>query len=52
MLAALPNRERRVLTMRFYGSIAQPEIADQLGCSQMRVSRIPAKTLRDRALPD
>ncbi|WP_157121068.1 RNA polymerase sigma factor SigF [Nocardia miyunensis] len=55
LLDALPDRERRVLTMRFYGSMSQQEIADQLGCSQMQVSRILSKTLktlRDQALPD
>lgn len=55
LLGALPDRERQVLTMRFYRSMSQQEIADQLGCSQMQVSRILAKTLktlREQALPD
>ncbi|WP_067901881.1 RNA polymerase sigma factor SigF [Nocardia vaccinii] len=55
LLAALPDREREVLIMRFYGSMSQKQIADRLGCSQMQVSRLLAKTLktlRQQALPD
>ncbi len=46
LLAALPERERQVLIMRFYGSMSQQQIAQQLGCSQMQVSRMLTKTLR------
>ncbi|MFD5178876.1 RNA polymerase sigma factor SigF [Nocardia sp. NPDC058379] len=45
LLAGLPERERRILTMRFFESMTQTQIATQLGISQMHVSRILAKTL-------
>lgn len=45
LLAGLPERERRILTMRFFESMTQTQIASQLGISQMHVSRILAKTL-------
>jgi RNA polymerase sigma-B factor len=45
LIAQLPERERRVLTMRFFDSMTQTQIAKQLGISQMHVSRILAKTL-------
>jgi len=45
LLAGLPERERRILTMRFFESMTQTQIAAQLGISQMHVSRILAKTL-------
>lgn len=55
LIAALPERERRVLAMRFFQSMSQDQIAKQLGCSQMQVSRILSRTLkslRDQALRD
>ncbi|MEU3274203.1 SigB/SigF/SigG family RNA polymerase sigma factor [Saccharomonospora sp. NPDC006951] len=45
LLAALPERERRVLMLRFYGNLTQTQIADRIGVSQMHVSRLLAKTL-------
>jgi RNA polymerase sigma-B factor len=51
----LPEREQRILTMRFYGNMTQAEIGDQLGISQMHVSRLLARALRylrDRLLRD
>jgi RNA polymerase sigma-B factor len=62
LIAALPQRERDVLTLRFFGDQSQTQIARQIGCSQMHVSRLLTKalgTLRnqllaadDEALPD
>ncbi|MFE3289184.1 SigB/SigF/SigG family RNA polymerase sigma factor [Rhodococcus sp. NPDC059234] len=46
-LARLPERERTILALRFYGSLTQTQIADRLGISQMHVSRILSRTLRD-----
>jgi RNA polymerase sigma-B factor len=51
----LPERERRILTMRFYGNLTQAEIGERLGISQMHVSRLLARALRylrDRLLQD
>ncbi|MFI9502862.1 RNA polymerase sigma factor SigF [Nocardia sp. NPDC052566] len=45
LLAGLPERERRILTMRFFESMTQTQIATQMGISQMHVSRILSKTL-------
>ncbi|MCX4885005.1 MULTISPECIES: RNA polymerase sigma factor SigF [unclassified Streptomyces] len=39
-LAALPERERTILYMRFFGDMTQSRIADELGISQMHVSRL------------
>jgi RNA polymerase sigma-B factor len=52
-IAELPAREQRLLMMRFYGNMTQSEIGDQLGISQMHVSRLLAHALsylRDRIL--
>jgi len=38
--AALPEREQRILAMRFYGNMTQAEIGSRLGISQMHVSRL------------
>ncbi|MEV6769070.1 RNA polymerase sigma factor SigF [Nocardia sp. NPDC051030] len=45
LLEGLPERERRILTMRFFESMTQTQIANQMGISQMHVSRILSKTL-------
>ncbi|MGW4093573.1 RNA polymerase sigma factor SigF [Nocardia sp. NPDC004750] len=53
LIAELPPRDRQVLVMRFYESRTQSQIAEELGVSQMQVSRILArilKDLRERAL--
>ncbi|SCF15100.1 RNA polymerase, sigma 28 subunit, SigD/FliA/WhiG [Micromonospora matsumotoense] len=44
-LATLPERERRILTLRFYGNLTQVEIADRIGISQMHVSRLLTRAL-------
>jgi RNA polymerase sigma-B factor len=54
-LGELPEREQRLLLMRFYGNMTQAEIGEQLGISQMHVSRLLAHALgylRDRILED
>jgi len=45
LLASLPERERKILTMRFFGDMTQSQIAAELGISQMHVSRLLAQTL-------
>jgi RNA polymerase sigma-B factor len=45
LLARLPARERRILQLRFFGNKTQLQIADELGISQMHVSRLLARTL-------
>jgi RNA polymerase sigma-B factor len=44
-LAALDQREQRILTLRFYGNMTQSQIAEQIGVSQMHVSRLLARAL-------
>ena len=44
-LSALPERERRILFLRFYRGLTQSEIAAHVGISQMHVSRLLAKSL-------
>ena len=42
----LPDRQQRLLTMRFYGNMSQSEIGERLGISQMHVSRLLAAALQ------
>ncbi|HEY6629143.1 MAG TPA: SigB/SigF/SigG family RNA polymerase sigma factor [Acidimicrobiia bacterium] len=44
-LRALPERERTVLYLRFFDGRTQAEIADEIGVSQVHVSRILSRTL-------
>jgi len=51
--SGLPDREQRLLLLRFYGNLTQAEIGKQLGISQMHVSRLLAGALgylRERLL--
>jgi RNA polymerase sigma-B factor len=41
----LPRREQRILLLRFYADMTQAEIGEQLGISQMQVSRLLARAL-------
>jgi RNA polymerase sigma-B factor len=44
-LATLDKREQKILTLRFYGNLTQSQIAEQIGVSQMHVSRLLARAL-------
>lgn len=44
-LPELPPRERRILHLRFVEGLTQSEIADQIGISQMHVSRLLRRSL-------
>ncbi|MET0424624.1 MAG: SigB/SigF/SigG family RNA polymerase sigma factor [Actinoplanes sp.] len=44
-LAALDERERKIVLLRFYGNLTQSQIAEQVGVSQMHVSRLLTKAL-------
>jgi RNA polymerase sigma-B factor len=41
----LPERDRRVLQLRFYGNMSRAQIAARIGVSQMHVSRLLNRTL-------
>ena len=45
LICRLPERERRILGLRFYGNLSQAEIARELDVSQMHVSRLLARAL-------
>ena len=44
-LAKLPEREQRILQMRFVDGLTQSQIAEQIGVSQMHVSRLLAASI-------
>jgi RNA polymerase sigma-B factor len=45
LLDRLPERERKIVLLRFYGNMTQTEIAKRTGISQMHVSRLLSSTL-------
>lgn len=45
LLAELPERERRIIELRFVHHRTQSQIADDIGLSQMHVSRLLTRTL-------
>lgn len=46
LLAELPERERRILKLRFVDGLTQTQIGEQIGISQMHVSRLLSRTVR------
>ncbi|MFE2424472.1 RNA polymerase sigma factor SigF [Streptomyces hokutonensis] len=54
-LAALPEREREILYLRFFGDMTQSRIAEEFGISQMHVSRLISRCcrrIREQVLED
>jgi RNA polymerase sigma-B factor len=47
LLMLLPERERRIIVLRFFRGMTQSQIALELGISQMHVSRLLSRTLAD-----
>ena len=45
LIAALPDQQRTVLTLRFFANMTQYQIAERMGYSQMHISRLLAKAL-------
>jgi RNA polymerase sigma-B factor len=46
-LVDVPERERQILLLRFFANMTQNEIAEHVGVSQMHVSRLLSRTLRE-----
>ena len=47
LIEALPPREKRILLLRFFRGMTQSQIADEIGVSQMHVSRLLNRTLAE-----
>ncbi|MQS36776.1 RNA polymerase sigma factor SigF [Streptomyces katsurahamanus] len=45
LIAGLPARDRRILSLRFVAGMTQSDIGEELGISQMHVSRLLSRTL-------
>jgi len=45
LIAALPNQQQTVLTLRFFENMSQSQIGERMGYSQMHISRLLAKAL-------
>jgi RNA polymerase sigma-B factor len=45
LVSELPERERRIVYLRFFGDLTQTEIAERVGVSQVHVSRLLRSTL-------
>ena len=54
LLEQLPERERQIVMMRFFRNMSQTQIAEEMGISQMHVSRLLARSLAElrRGLTD
>jgi RNA polymerase sigma-B factor len=45
LIEGLPQREKRILLLRFFRGMTQSQIAEEIGVSQMHVSRLLTRTL-------
>ncbi|MGS2588361.1 RNA polymerase sigma factor SigF [Streptomyces hebeiensis] len=45
LIAGLPSRDRKILSLRFVANMTQSEIGEELNISQMHVSRLLSRTL-------
>ncbi|NYI05510.1 RNA polymerase sigma factor SigF [Allostreptomyces psammosilenae] len=45
LLVQLPERERRIMMLRFFHNMTQSQISNELGISQMHVSRLLSRSL-------
>lgn len=45
LLEGLGEREKKILLLRFFKNMTQSQIADEIGVSQMHVSRLLTRTL-------
>jgi RNA polymerase sigma-B factor len=45
LLASLPPRDRHILCLRFYRGWTQSQIAEDIGVTQMQVSRLLSRAL-------
>jgi RNA polymerase sigma-B factor len=47
LIEQLPTREKRILLLRFFRGMTQSQIAEEIGVSQMHVSRLLNRTLEE-----
>ncbi|WP_026929370.1 SigB/SigF/SigG family RNA polymerase sigma factor [Glycomyces tenuis] len=47
LIQELPSRERRILALRYFGDMTQTQIAQEVGISQMHVSRLLNRMLEE-----
>ena len=47
LIESLPPRERQIVLLRFFREMTQSQIAEEVGISQMHVSRLLARTLAE-----
>jgi RNA polymerase sigma-B factor len=47
LLDRLDPREKRILLLRFFKNMTQSQIAEEIGVSQMHVSRLLSRTLEE-----
>ena len=46
-IESLPERERKIIVLRYFRDMTQSEVAKQIGVSQVQISRIEMKIMKD-----
>ena len=46
-IESLPERERKIIVLRYFRDMTQSEVAKQIGVSQVQISRIETKIMKD-----
>ena len=46
-IESLPERERKIIVLRYFRDMTQSEVAKQIGVSQVQISRIEMRIMKD-----
>ncbi len=46
-IEALPERERKIIVLRYFRDMTQSEVAEKIGVSQVQISRIESKIIKE-----
>ena len=46
-IEALPERDRKIIILRYFRDMTQSEVAEKIGVSQVQVSRIENKIIKE-----
>jgi len=46
-IEALPERERKIIVLRYFRDMTQSEVAEKIGVSQVQVSRIENRIIKE-----
>ncbi|MFR1983945.1 MAG: sigma-70 family RNA polymerase sigma factor [Christensenellaceae bacterium] len=46
-IESLPERDRKIIVLRYFRDMTQSEVAEKIGVSQVQVSRIESRIIKE-----